>query len=604
MVTGGVPPLRPWWQGWRGKAALAVGVVVLSMTGWYWLARRGEGVKDASTLPGKAAFTQLTDQPGEELFPSLSPDGKSFIYASYASGNWDIYLQRVGGQKPINLTKDSPAHDTQPAFSPDGEQIAFRSERDGGGIFIMGATGESVRRLTDFGHNPAWSPDGKHIICATDSVAGPEGRYEGSQLWSITVATSQKQLIPTGDAVQPSWSPQGDRIAYWGIHKGGQRDLWTVPANGGPPIQVTDDAFVDWNPVWSPDGQYLYFASNRGGSMNLWRLPIEERTGEVQGPPESVTTPSPYSQHLSFSRDGQRLAYVQEVNRANIQQVGFDPSTETIIGQPTWITQGSRPAENPDWSPDGEWIVFAMREPQEDLFVIRRDGTGLRQLTNDVHKDRVPRWSPDGKQITFYSDRSGRYQVWVVSSDGSGLRQLMNIANANVYNPMWSPDGTHLVFGALMDVSKPLSKGFNEAMASARYALMDVSKPWDQQTLDTLPPFGDPPLPFTPFSWSADGKTLAGQTRTSGIAVFSLESRRYHKLTDFGGSPRWLSDSRRLMFLYQGKLYLLDTRAKKSREILSPASQPVGRFSISLDNRLICYDVSTSESDVWLMTLE
>ena len=91
-----------------------------------------------------AAFSQLTGQPGQELYPSLSPDGNSFVYTSRASGNWDIYLQSVGGRNATNLTKDCSFDDTQPAFSPDGRRIAFRSERDGGGIFVMGATGESV----------------------------------------------------------------------------------------------------------------------------------------------------------------------------------------------------------------------------------------------------------------------------------------------------------------------------------------------------------------------------------------------------------------------------------------------------------------------------
>lgn len=87
-------------------------------------------------------FSQLTSAPGIEWFPSLSPDGRWVVYAGEGSGNRDIYLQSVTGQTPINLTSDSSADDNQPVFSPDGERIAFRSSREGGGIFVMGRTGE------------------------------------------------------------------------------------------------------------------------------------------------------------------------------------------------------------------------------------------------------------------------------------------------------------------------------------------------------------------------------------------------------------------------------------------------------------------------------
>ena len=82
------------------------------------------------------------------------------VYASDATGNMDIYLQGVGQQTPINLTKDTPEDDDQPRFSPDGERIAFRSGRSGGGLFVMGRTGELVKRIVDRGFNPTWSPDG------------------------------------------------------------------------------------------------------------------------------------------------------------------------------------------------------------------------------------------------------------------------------------------------------------------------------------------------------------------------------------------------------------------------------------------------------------
>src|SRR5436189_4459503 len=160
----------------------------------YVLNHRSPATKEAS--PRNVTFTQLTEQSGPEYFPSLSPDGKSFVYAGYASGNWDIYLQRVGGKNPINLTKDSPADDTQPTFSPDGERIAFRSEREGGGIFLIGATGESVKRLTDFGYDAAWSSDGKEIACADEGILTPAFRTHPSRISAVTVATGWKRTIP------------------------------------------------------------------------------------------------------------------------------------------------------------------------------------------------------------------------------------------------------------------------------------------------------------------------------------------------------------------------------------------------------------------------
>ncbi|GAG41689.1 unnamed protein product, partial [marine sediment metagenome] len=251
------------------------------------LLRPVDVAEETSVPPIEGTFSQLTSLPGAELFPSLSPDGDNAAYASREAGNWDIYLKRVGGERVINLTEDSPADDMQPAFSPDGEQIAFRSERGGGGIFVMGATGESVRRLTDFGYNPVWSPEGEEILCATETILQPYGRGTISQLWAVNVASGEKRLITEGDAVQPHWSPHGHRIAYWAVPEGsGQRDLWTIPAEGGVAVPVTSDVDLDWNPVWSTDGSYLYFSSDRGGSMNLWRVPIEEETGELLGEPQ------------------------------------------------------------------------------------------------------------------------------------------------------------------------------------------------------------------------------------------------------------------------------------------------------------------------------
>lgn len=585
-----------------GLAAVFLLVVVAAVV-LYFALRRPESSPGDKPSPAAAAnfnFTQLTDQPGQELYPSLSPDGKAVIYAASSSGDSDIYWQRVGGHNPSNLTEDSPADDTQPSFSPDGERIVFRSEREKGGIFVMGATGESVRRLTDFGFHPAWSPDGREVTFASQNFRDPNVRQmDPSSVWVVNLSTGEKRQLTdakTGDAAQPAWSPGGARIAYWGKHKGGQRDIWTIPVlAGGDPVQITDDAAFDWNPVWSPDGKFLYFASDRGGSMNLWRVPIEERTGRVTGPPEPLTTPSSYAQQVAFSRDGKRAVYVSQVSSTNIFRVEFNPYKEQITGEPVAVTPGSRHASTPDLSADGEWFVYSSQgEKQEDIYVVGKDGaTSPRKLTDDDYKDRHPRWSPDGTRIVFYSDRSGKYEAWTISPDGSGLRQMTFTEGPSIAYPFWSPDGSRLVY--------------NRDTESC--SIIEVAKPWNEQTPRRIP---DPPDRrlgvFWATSWSHDGRKLAGWAssacETPGIVIYNFETGGFERITDFGDNPIWLNDNRRLLFDYQHRLFLVNSETKKAHELLPPSSHRVDGYGLSADSRTLYYGLAIKEADVWLLDLD
>jgi Tol biopolymer transport system component len=544
------------------------------------------------------SFAQLTDQPGVEWFPSLSPDGKSVVYASKASGNWDLYLQRVGGKNPRDLTADSSADDSQPAFSPDGERIAFRSERDRGGIFVMGATGESVKRLTDFGFHPAWSPNGHEIACSTHNIEDPNDRtQERSDIWIVNATTGEKRQLTgeaTGDAAQPQWSPSGERIAYWSRRKGGQRDIWTIPAAGGAPVAVTDDAAFDWNPVWAPDGRYLYFASDRGGQMNLWRVRIEERSGSVKGSPESITTPSPFAQHLSFSRDGRRAVYVSQVSSRNILKAEFNPDTATLTAQPIAVTKGFKHTSQPNLSPDGEWFVYSTQgDKQEDLFIIDKDGaTGPRQLTDDSFRDRHPRWSPYGTRIVFYSDRSGSYEAWTINRDGSGLQRMTFTTGLPVIYSFWSPDGTRLAYN-LRDES---------------CWIIEVAKPFAEQTPQRVPDPPDQSDLFRAFSWSPDGRKLGGWINSpvehTGILTYTFETKRFERITNFGSRPVWLHDSRRLLFRDGGKLFLVNSETKKVQQIALPSTLPVVEYGLNKDSRLLYYTLDSIEADVWVLNFE
>ena len=213
-------------------------VAALLAMGALWMIDRG-GEQSASRL----SFTQTaaTDLPGNEISPELSPDGRSLVYVGDAAGNEDIYFKRVGGENPVNLTSDHDGGDRHPAYSPDGEHIAFHSDREGGGLYVMGATGESPRRVTDgSAFHPDWSPDGKRLAYTTEAITTPYSRFTTATLWTVDVDTGEKKKLHDGDSVQPQWSPSGARIAVWGA-TGGQRDIHTIDATTGESVAVTSD---------------------------------------------------------------------------------------------------------------------------------------------------------------------------------------------------------------------------------------------------------------------------------------------------------------------------------------------------------------------------
>ncbi len=573
-------------------ASLAGAVALAVLAAWYWSPRDTAMSPSSEPLPA-ATFEQVTHGEGQELFPTLSPDGRSVVYVSDATGNADIYAQRVGGENTINLTRDSAAVDTQPAFSPDGERIVFRSDRDGGGLFLMGATGESVRRISDFGYHPAWAPDGHQIAYVTQSVIDPSVRFTTSQLWIVHAATGAKRLVSEGDAAQPSWSPHGDRIAYWGRTAGaGSGDIWSIAVAGGEPVAVTTEPSMDWNPVWTPDGRHLYFASDRGGAMNLWRIAIDEKSGKPLGKPEAVTTGvGAAAQHIAISRDGRRLAYAARVESTNVQKISFNAVAGVTVGTPQWVTRGSRSVAQPDISPEGTQLAFNSLGKQEDLFVAHADGSSLHQVTDDGFKDRAARWSPDGRRIAFYSDRSGKYELWLVNRDGSDLRQLTHSPGAHY--PVWSPDGRLMAFST----HSPNGAG-----------IFNATTPWSAEQVRMLPAIPDATQSFEVWSWSPDGKRLAGQKHLAdlshaGIAVHEIGSNRLDWLTDFGEWPVWLRDGRRLLFSDRGTLYLLDSVTRTHRELMRLPQPSLGSVSLSLDNRNIYFTFMAAEADVWVMTM-
>ena len=546
-------------------------------------------------------FQQISDVPGLSTEPSLSPDGKTVVFAHSGGGDNNLYLLRVGSRTPTLLTPNVKEASSQPAFSPDGERIAFRSERDGGGIFVMSATGESVKRVTDFGYYPSWSPDSTEIVVGRGRFYSPMDR--GSirvGLTVVNVATGKSRIaLKDVDAMQPVWSPHGQRIAFWGLRGDtGQRDIWTAAADGSDlergSVDVTNDAAVDWSPAWSPDGSYLYFSSRRGGTMNLWRIAIDETTGRTSGSPEPVTTPSAWSGYFSFSRDGSRMAFASLNWRSTLFKAPFDPVRETLTGPPAQMLKGSHAIRDHALSPDQQWVAMMETGEIESIVVARTDGSEYRRLTDDAFRNRAPAWSPDGHRLAFYSDRSGKYDVWAMRPDGSNLERLTESTMQPNF-PTWSPDGKRLSFWT---VQKPW------------WQIVDVSHPPVSLPTESLPQI-DAGTSFWPMSWSPDGARLAGlATRADGTnvgaAVYELATQRF---TVFAASALmwassvWMPDSERFLMRDDRGISIVNMRTKMTRLLVPVGGYAVGHsVGVTNDGRWITYTETGTEGEIWLAT--
>ena len=372
-----------------------------------------------------------------------------------------------------------------------------------------------------------------------------------------------------------------------------QRDLWTIAAGGGEPVRVTSDPAIDWSPAWSPDGRYLYLSSNRSGGYNLWRVAIDEASGRVLGEPVAVPIPRQRVGQLSVSADGASIAMASFATESGIEALRFDSARGTV-GTRRRVTDSSETSSSPSVSPDGRWVAFytQLQNGQEDLWVVNRDGTGLRQLTNDAAHDRRPLWSADGTRLLFYSDRSGRYQVWTIAADGSALMQVTDHPGMLV-QPVWSPDGTR----GIADVVHP----------SAKSLMFDPRMPAGQQRVEELPTF---PGGFAATSWSPDGTRVAGQgssRREQGVVVYTVASRTYEELTRSGGSPVWLPDGRRLLYTSGGtrgrELLLLDTATRISTPVYSSPGETLGGAGLSPDAREIYINIYRQQADIALAKL-
>ena len=397
----------------------------------------------------------VTTYEGDELQPSLSPEGDrvAFSWNGENQDNFDIYAKLLDFGAPLRLTTDA-AEDSSPAWSPDGRSIAFlrgTAER-AGAVFVLPALGGTERKITDVRRVPpaffpgralTWSPDGQWLVC---------GCGESGTLVLISVETGDRRDLTRprevpgwrGD-ISPAFSNDGAQLAF-ARFLGGPGEIFVLSLNEdytarGAARQLTFDKKVSFGPTWLPgDAELLFAAGPSHAALRLWRTAVASNgSATLLGSlGDNVSNPTAVQPRGS---SGTRVVYERRTFDTNIWR--FDLSGESPVA-PTRVAFSSADDNDPQLSPDGKELLFASnRSGRHELWVSDADGRNARQLLR--HGEGGGRWSADGAEIVYESPETGRH-IAIVNRDGTGRQQITAIRDGVV--PSFSRDGKWIYFSS------------------------------------------------------------------------------------------------------------------------------------------------------------
>ncbi|MDB4883479.1 MAG: pknB 8 [Gemmatimonadetes bacterium] len=559
--------------------ALLLAVVALALATRTWRAR---------TTSGDVALrlTQLTSTEGVEQFPAWSPDGASVVYSGEVGGIRKLFVKRIGAADAEQLTRGDH-DDLQPAWSTDGHRVLFvraretnrrlepgdvfgSYESDAGDLWAIDLPTHTETRLVAGAFYPDVSPDGKSIAVDA-SFAGPR------RIWIVDARGLNPQQVTSDSSeavahVQPRWSPDGRRIVYQRTERT-RFDVAVVDLGSRQSAVVTHDVYRKINPVWARDGRMIYYSSDAGGGMNLWRLPLGDDS-RPSGPPQQLTSGAGQDVEVAVAPDGARLTYTTLHQNADLWRLPMSPLGD-VTGKPEQLVATTREDSRGEWSPDGNLIAFnSDRGGSMNLWVYSLRDRTTRQITRGAGGDFQPTWSPDGKTLVFFSSRGGKADTDIWSVDvASGRLTPLTRARSLDLNPFFSPDGRQIVFQS--DASGRLELWLMNADGSQVRQLTTVGamghfirwladdniyfrSPSSTSLLRVAPTGGEPrvaaPDVGSHMSFSPDGTRYIDVRGHKAVWLFQLNGGEARKIFQFDDAdvridyPVWSPDGRSLLF--------------------------------------------------------
>jgi serine/threonine protein kinase len=370
---------------------------------WAWLAAglclgaaaTGVALGPWNPAPSRPAmrFTPVTNFAGLEIQPALSPDGRSVVFASDRGGQWDLSVSLVSGGSLVRITNDREL-EASPRWSPDGAKVAYGRLNEAGlwDIWVVPALGGVPRKVIENATEPAWSPDGRSLAYANVLT---------STVWIAEASGANPRELtrsePTIRHRQPSFSHSGRELAFARRIGGPYGEIAVADVSTGTVRALTAGGGLALSPAWSNGDRFVYFASSRGGTVNIWRV------AAPGGTPEQVTAGQGDDAELDVSADGSRLVFSTYRSNASIAELALDapPGREHL----KWLTSDAARGElAPAYSPDGSRIAYFTNQKGaelETIWVMNADGSAPTQVVEADRQSIFPRWTGDGKSLVY-----------------------------------------------------------------------------------------------------------------------------------------------------------------------------------------------------------